>query len=694
MTAIGSSNGRRRLGDSTTLIHRVSDYPTTARRRQARPLALASARPGPKSSAARSQQLRALARPTVPYTDQAAAIRLAKAPRLASMPRQWPDYRSRRPRYNPVPVPLPHPPAPGSSLLRLTTSPPGASGAVSAHVETTLPVTSLQDEFRRLRRDQTRWTRRFRRQVLPPARTRGQRVRRRAILALPLVLFAAVGVILAPILYQSTRAYQQIFVDPVERVSLPILPAINPQGTPVLTTPTLEPSVGETAPETWDGTERVTLLLLGIDRREDEPSRSDTMILVSVDPVARTAAMLSIPRDLQLVVPGFGLQKMNAAYAFGEANDRTGGGAALAMQTVEANFGIRVDYFAEVDFQGFVKIVDTVGGLTLDVPYPIKDDWYPNGIGNQYTRLYFSAGWQHMDGVRALQYARTRNDDGDFSRARRQQQVLLALQDKAVDLDLLPKADELIVALGDSVRTDLSPSQAIRLARLGSQIPREQITQHSLLPALTVAEEDGPYYLVPDWTAVGDILSQFAGAPVTPPAAALAFADYDVPILVENGTANPGLAARVTDVLLANGFTDVTYALAADPGSHPRTAIVDSEGNVATAALVANLVGFGPDRIENRFPVPDSTGIVVLLGDDAFDPAGMMEPDGAESTTMTIPPDDGASPPEIVTGMSPADGMAGEEPAAMEEPGPADLSADPDQGAAVEEESLEADQTG
>ncbi len=575
--------------------------------------------------------------------------------------------------------------------------------APSVPLGTAPPTTRLQDEFCRIRREQAHWTRRFGRGGLNAPRTPRQRLGRRALLALPLILIATVVVILAPVIYQGARAYQQVFVEPVKRDRLSILPAINPQGTPILTPPPPTASMAKAAPETWTGSDRITLLLLGIDRRQDEPSRSDTMILVSVDPVAKTAAMLSIPRDLQLVIPGFGLQKVNAAYAFGEANDLPGGGAALAMQTVEANFGIRVDYFAEVDFQGFVKIVDTVGGLTLDVPYPIKDDRFPSGIGNEYTRLYFSAGVQHMDGARALQYARTRNDDGDFSRARRQQQVLLALQDKAINLNLLPKADELIVALGDSVRTDLSPSQAIRLARLGSQIPREQISQHSLRPALSVEAEDGPYYLVPDWTAVGDILSDFVSAPVIPPAAALALADYDVPIHVENGTSNPGLAARVTDLLRANGFMDVTYAPADGPGPHPQTTIVDTEGNVASAALVASLVGFGPDRIDDRSlpprqdppsssasdrskPVarpsdPDSLGIVILLGDDAADPAGVMEPNWAASSTVPIPAAEKAAPVGLATDISPVDSVVGQEIS--------ELRVDSEQGLLIEEETRE-----
>ncbi|HKG24563.1 MAG TPA: LCP family protein, partial [Thermomicrobiales bacterium] len=295
-------------------------------------------------------------------------------------------------------------------------------------------------------------------------------------LATPLLLLVAVAAIAGPVVYRGTRAYQEVFVDPAPRKPVPVavrnaegtavivmatvpaedateetVPTTEPTATaipstetpvptrggstkaspvpasptntrtPTITrTPTMTPtpSITPTATSTpgeipkWNGTGRLTMLLLGVDRREDEPSRSDTMILVNVDPVSKTASMVAIPRDLRVIIPGYGVHKVNAAYAFGEADGVKGGGPALVTQTIETNFGVHIDYFAEVDFAGFVKIVDTVGGVTIDVPYPIKDDAYP-ASGNNYMRVYFPAGWQHLDGERALQYARTRHDDGD-----------------------------------------------------------------------------------------------------------------------------------------------------------------------------------------------------------------------------------------------------------------------------------------
>ena len=259
--------------------------------------------------------------------------------------------------------------------------------------------------------------------------------------------------IAGPIAWRSYQAYQDVFVTQVPAGAAAFAAEINPEGTPVLVA---NQAQGAVSIPDWDGTSRLTLLLLGVDKRENDYARSDTIILVNIDPVEKTARMLSIPRDLKVIIPGFGAHKINAAYAFGDANSNVpGGGPGLMMRTIETNFGINIDYFAEVDFNGFVKIVDTVGGVTLDVPYPIRDNEYP-APNNQYMRIYFPSGWQHMDGQRVLQYARTRHDDGDGRRSARQQQVLLALRQQALTLDLLKQAPTLISEVGDTVRTDLS----------------------------------------------------------------------------------------------------------------------------------------------------------------------------------------------------------------------------------------------
>ncbi|HEY7031153.1 MAG TPA: LCP family protein [Thermomicrobiales bacterium] len=481
-------------------------------------------------------------------------------------------------------------------------------------------------------------------------RPRGRKLLRRprtrwgmVALTVPLLLLITVGAIAGPVVYRGTRAYQKVFVEPPPRQAVPIA-VRNAEGTPVIVmatsvdeptatteattaptgtntpapttarsaaspaavtptvvptrtrTPTVTPTPGE-IPK-WDGTGRLTMLLLGVDRREQEPSRSDTMILLNIDPVAKTATMIPIPRDLRVIIPGYGIHKVNAAYAFAEADGVKGGGPALVIQTIETNFGVHIDYFAEVDFAGFVKIVDTLGGVTLDVPYPIKDDAYP-ADGDNYMRVYFSAGWQHMDGERALQYARTRHDDGDGMRSIRQEQVLMALRQQAVSFDLLSKAGELLGELGDAVRTDLSPTQALQLGRLATEMSPDAVTSMSLDPAIT--EDDSPdgYYLDADWEIVGQILTKFAGTEIIPPMSALSHPRLDVPIRVENRTATDGLGDRVAKVLRDYGFTNVAV-VDAGAEANANSSVAANQSDLSTAFLVAGMTGIKLDAVTLR----------------------------------------------------------------------------------------------
>jgi LCP family protein required for cell wall assembly len=315
----------------------------------------------------------------------------------------------------------------------------------------------------------------------------------------------------------------------VQIPSLPNLPGPVSRPNP---NPNPTPSEGEVTPQspqveeeeaeistvpTWDRKGRVNILLLGIDQRECEgsPWRSDTMIVVTVDPESKKAGLLSIPRDLWVDIPGFEPGRINTAHFLGDAYDYPGGGPALAKKTVQRNLGVPIHYYVRVNFDGFREIVDTLDGITVEVDRAIRDDRYPDEQCG-YMSIYIPKGVQHMDGETALQYARSRHGSSDFDRARRQQKVLFAIRDRALSLDLLPKLPQLLRTMGDTVQTDLQPREILALAQIGVQVKPEDI-QSAVIDETMTAEwitPKGAYVLIPLREEIEPLINElFASSP-------------------------------------------------------------------------------------------------------------------------------------------------------------------------------------
>ncbi len=237
----------------------------------------------------------------------------------------------------------------------------------------------------------------------------------------------------------------------------------------------------------WDGKRRMTILVMGLDKRPGEQGtgfRTDSLILVSVDPTAKRIGMVSIPRDLEMPIPGQdGMKPINTAYVLGELA-RPGSGARLAADAIQYNLGIPVNHYIVVSFGTVINLVDDIGGITIEVKDPIDDKEYPAMEGYGYDPLYIPAGTIQMDGQLALKYARTRHQSSDFDRALRQQQVIMAIRKKALQPDTWPglivKAPALWNELSQGVITDFSFEEVVGMALYLKDIPVENIQRGSI----------------------------------------------------------------------------------------------------------------------------------------------------------------------------------------------------------------------
>jgi LCP family protein required for cell wall assembly len=243
-------------------------------------------------------------------------------------------------------------------------------------------------------------------------------------------------------------------------------------GATITSAPTPEPTPTAAGPPVWDGEGRVNLLVMGIDQRGNQGGywRTDTMIILTIDPGSQTVGMISIPRDLWVPIWGYDIEnRINTAHYYGDSRGYPGGGPALARDTVAYNLGIPIHHYVRLNFTAFERLIDEIGGIDVYVETAISDPQYPDeGIG--YDPFYLSAGQHHLDGRTALKYARTRHGTSDFARARRQQQVILAVRDQIVKLNQLPRlianGPQILNTLGDSVQTDLTFDQAMQLAQI------------------------------------------------------------------------------------------------------------------------------------------------------------------------------------------------------------------------------------
>jgi polyisoprenyl-teichoic acid--peptidoglycan teichoic acid transferase len=427
---------------------------------------------------------------------------------------------------------------------------------------------------------------------------------------------------------QQVAAEWQATAPEFGPVSQPLLP-VDGQNFEVIVHPTapVRSIISPDALKPWSGRDRVTVLFLGIDQRCDEegPTRTDSIMLLTVDPIGLSGAVLSVPRDLWVEIPGFGVDRINQAHYLGEVYDYPGGGPALAVDTIEGAIGVRVNYFVTINFDAFVKIIDLIGGIEIDVPEEIDDPLYPDNCYG-YDPFYMAAGKQQMDGYLALKYARTRvTFGGDVDRAGRQQEVALAVREKIMRINMLPqliaRAPELWYALQDNVRTDMSIDEALQLALLVQEIPRRSI-RTAVIDYDYVYNETTPagqLVLVPIRENIRTLRNELFAPPAIPTPIienlAEMVAKENARVAVYNGTAVFGLAGATESYLLGYNV-NVTKIGNADSSAYRATQIIDYGSNRNTALYLAQLLAVPPLNVSNGTDPDGEYDLLVILGND------------------------------------------------------------------------------
>jgi len=421
--------------------------------------------------------------------------------------------------------------------------------------------------------------------------------------------------------------------------ALETLVIVNRQDTPEPTS-TPEPAIPEEEQyPTWDGGSRINILFVGL--RGGDPSEgdcpfcTDTLILLTVDPITKTAGMLSIPRDMWVNIPGFGYSRINTAWTLGRRSKLPGGGPALTMRTVSHFIGVPVDYYLQVDFDTFVDFIDLIGGVDVYNEETILLD--PMAHGRDFPKVKLTCcGMRHLNGATALAYARCRHveqgcKEGDIGRAKRQQKVIFGIRDKVLNPEnfpaLLTQAPELYSSFSAGIRTNMPLDDALKLAVMARDIPLDSIKNgvidHSMITLDSVmlgGLKASIIRPIPDEIRVLRDEIFTSGGPISPMAegdpASLMQAD-NARIRLLNGTTNAQLDERTASYLSQQGLLVTELANMKAPS---RTTIVLYSPKLYALRFLLDI--FGITRSPQILIKPDpsqTVDIEIRLGSDWVD---------------------------------------------------------------------------
>jgi polyisoprenyl-teichoic acid--peptidoglycan teichoic acid transferase len=396
-------------------------------------------------------------------------------------------------------------------------------------------------------------------------------------------------------------------ITPTETLSPTLTPTLTP-------TPMFSPTPMPTPSYTGDF---VHLLLIGVDSKTNlRGQNTDVIIIAVVNKDTKQVSLLSIPRDLWVYIPTLGWSRINVAHKHGYGTGYPGSGPGLLAETIRMNFGIIIDHWARIDFEGFARVVDKLGGVEMTVACPVNLRYQPP-TSEEEEEMLLEPGVYHMDGAMALRYVRTRRGGSDFDRARRQHQFLKAVWQQTKNPGLLLKIPSLWSALRDSFETDLDLGDVLSLAPIALDLKPQRIRSRYIGRAETTdwTNADGWQVLLPNYAKIQQVVASLYAPPSTGDEQVAA---EKARIDVRNGTYRPQLALIAADQLRWYGLNVVEAAPADNPGYAETQIIVFAEKPQALALLIREL-NVKQNNVIYQLGANQDADLQVILGRD-YDP--------------------------------------------------------------------------
>jgi len=386
--------------------------------------------------------------------------------------------------------------------------------------------------------------------------------------------------------------------------------------------PTIDPAFA-------NGQETINFLLIGSDKRSGTSFRTDTMVIAILRPNDGQVSLISIPRDLWVSIPGWDNNRINTAYQHGISVGYPGGGPGLLKDTIQYNLGIRIDHTAMVDFDGFRKIVDTLGGVDIPVScaytdWKLIDPSYNPENENNWFLYTVNPGVIHMDGDLALWYARSRQKSSDFDRGRRQQEVLRAIFTQALRAGTLTRIPELYSDVKDSVETDLGLGDVLQLALYAPKMTNADIRSYYIRPPYVSSwiTSGGAYVLSPNQALLSQLLTEALSPSMR--------TEQRQAVIIEvmNGTSIPGYDELASTRLNYAGFE--TKILPSDRQDYAYSVLIDKSAaqDRSSSDTILGVMGMLPGSL---IPSPDANSTaqyLLILGYDyqpCFRPEKLIE---------------------------------------------------------------------